>query len=371
MAIKKPNFKFIVLLLAYLAASIFIVAMIPYPLLVSKCAGMIPLSNFEGYKPFQYRVLMPLVIRGTEAITPNFIKEPIVRMAAPGIEARSIQRDQPAEAIGTALQYTYRTVLFIGLNILLMFFIMLAFRKLIKAFAFFPEMIADLLPLGLVLIIPIFYEYSVFIYDFSHLLLFTLGLYYLYKQNWPVYLIVLGLGILNKETMIMLAVIFFVYYLTILPRRLFIKLLIGQLAIFIVIKLALYLVFVNNPGVFMEEHFMRNIHHLANLSNYFRFETFPKGMLLPFMINIPWPRGLNVIMFGLLIYFIIYAWRSKPLFLRKSTAYFGITLILAVIWSYINELRSYYDFLPIIYILSTMGAYSFYRNIILKAKHTG
>jgi hypothetical protein len=247
-----------------------------------------------------------------------------------------------------------------------MLFIMFALRRLIKEFAFFPGMIADLLPLGLALIIPAFYDDLVYFYDFSHLLLFTLGLYYLYKQNWLAYSIVFALGILNKETMALQMVIFFIYYLDVMTRRLFIKLLVGQALIFIIIKVSLYLVFINNPGIFVEEHLLRNLNYLSVPANYFRFEIPLKGMLMPFMINIPWPRGLNVIMFGLLIYFIVYAWRSKPLFLRKSTAYFGISLILAMLWGYINELRAYYDFLPIVYILSMMGVYRFYQNVTRK-----
>jgi hypothetical protein len=364
MTAKLSHLKIIPLLILYLLASLFIVAMIPSPLLVDERVGVIPLSNFEGYKPFQYRVLMPLVVRGIEIITP--IKESIIRDAKPLIATKLTHLDQPAYKKAMVLRYVYRSVLYVGLNIVLMFLIMLALRQLMKAFDFFPKILTDLLPLALALIMPVFYDDAVFVYDFAHLLLFTLGLYYLYRRNWQIYLAVFTLGILNKETMVMQMVIFFFYYLTILPRRLFAKLLAGQALIYIVIKSGLYLAFMNNPGVFVEDHLIRNLDHLANPANYFRFELPLKGMLMPFMINIPWPRGLNIVMFGLLAFFIVYGWKSKPLFLRKAAIYFPISFILAMLWGYINELRAYYDFLPIVFILSMMGAYRMYQRLALK-----
>jgi hypothetical protein len=166
--------------------------------------------------------------------------------------------------------------------------------------------------------------------------------------------------------MVMMTVIFIVYYYAILPREQFLKLLGGQLLIFIVIKFGLYLAFLHNPGVFVEQQFMRNLGHLSQLSNYFRFEIPLQGMLMPFKINIPWPRGINIPMFGLLIYFIVYHWKAKPLFLRKATMYFPITFILAMLWGYIDELRAYYDILPIVFILSMMGVYDLYERLAMK-----
>lgn len=366
--------KTLILLLSYLAGSLIIVSMIPSLTLVDPRIGVIPLANFEGYKPFQYRVLMPLIIRGIEELTPEFVMQSITDAAAPRIAANMKQQGIPEYKAEITAKYAFRSILYICLNIAVIFLLMIVLGQFADSFDFFPKTVSAILPLGLVIMMPVFYDYATFIYDFPHLLLFTLGLYLLFKQNWLGYLSVFTLGILNKETAILLTITFLFYYFGKLSRKLFVNLLLGQIVIFFTIKLVLYLSFINNPGVIAEWHLLRNLDYLANLSHYFRFEIPFKGVLMPFSINLPWPRGLNVLMFGLLLAFIIFDWRNKPVFLRKATIYFIILFILAITSGYINELRAYFDALPIIYLLSMMGVYRVYRQlsgILLKGRHSG
>jgi len=336
--------------------------MISSPLLFERRAGAITLTNFEGYKPFQYRALMPLVIRGIESATPGMIKDSITKLAAPKIKAKLDQQIEPAYKFESISQYIFRTVLYISLNILLMLLFMIALRYLAGAFGCFPEIVSDLLPLGLIFIMPLFYDYSVYVYDFCHLFLFTLCLYLLYKRNWAWYIIVFTLGVLNKETAIMLALVFFFYYFSKLSKPLFYRLLAAQIIIFIAIKSILYLVFVNNPGVICEWQLSRNLEHLSIIANYFNFKPPDTGMLMPFAIDLPMPVGLNLPMLALIIVSVVYKWKEKPIFLRKATIYFSLTLILAITMGCIDELKAYYDALPIIYLLGMIGVAKISRN---------
>jgi len=362
--LNKIYLKISSLYLAYLFGSFVIVAMIPSPLLVDHRAGAITLTNFEGYKPFQYRVLMPLVIRGVESATLDIIKDSLTEIAAPRIKAKLEQRNDPAYKRELVSRYVFRSVLFISLNILLMFLFMIALRYLARAFNYFPGIISDLLPLGLIFIMPLFYDYAVFVYDFCHLFLFTLGMYLLYKRDWFRYLIIFALGILNKETAVMLVLVFIFNYFSELSKPAFYKLLAAQVIIFLAIKSSLYLAFMGNPGSFVEWQLGRNIEHLSAFPNYFIFKMTAEEMLMPCAIDLPLPKGLNLPMFAVLVFTICYKWRSKPFFLRKASLYFAVSLILTIFWGYVDELRANYDALPIIYLLSAMGIYRLYHKLL-------
>ena len=360
---KSPYLKFLILSIAYLLVSLFLVALIHYPNLADERAGVIQLTNFDGYKPFQYRMLMPLFLRGIEFLTPEVIENKIAGFLRPNILERMGRHDVADYKVELVKDYTFRVVLYVGLNTLMLLSFMFAIRKLAGLFDYFPDTFNDLLPLGLVVIIPIFYNFPNYSHDFSHLLLFTLGLYYMYQQNWLPYIIIFALAIINKETAVMLAVVYFYFFKGLMPQKPFYKILTVQLALFAVIKSILSFTLPNNPGVFLESHLKGNLQHLADISNYFRFEPLEKGTLLPSAVNIPLPANLNLPMLAIIVFLIAYAWSAKPLFLRKSMIYFPLLVIIGMFFGNIFELRSFYDFLPIVYLLSLMGIYRIYQNM--------
>ena len=363
MAINKISLRLVVFLSLYLAASFLIVALEPTPALVDHRMGMIPLSNFEGYRPFQYRVLMPLLIRGIEAITPAFIKDSITALAAPKIMANMERRDIASNKINIITKYVFRSVLYICLQILMIFFFLIALRLLANALKIFPKHLTDFVPLGIVLVMPVFYDSAVFIFDFPHLAIFTFGLYLLGRERWGWYMIIFALGLLNKETTVFLAIVFALVFLNRLEKGRFWRLLAWQAVIFMVIKLSLYLVFKESPGGTVEWHLPDNIKHLATLSNYFRFSPIGRGMLLPFYINIPVPHGLNLPMFAVIIASVCYGWAGKPMFLKRALGYLVVVIPIALAMALAWELRSYNDLLPTIYLLGTAGIYKFVIRI--------
>jgi len=359
MVARKISFKLALLLSFYLVASFIIVALLAAPILVDKRIGMITLSNFQGHRPFQYRVLMPLVIRAIEAAIPIKVKDTVTRIAAPKILANMENREVAIEKAEVISNHIFRSVLYIGLNILMMFLFLISLRLLASTLDIFPSLWIDIAPLGMVLVMPIFYDCAVYMFDFPHLVLFTLGMYLLYKQNWALYLIVLGVSILNKETGILMVVIFAIVYISRMDRARFIKLLGIQIAIFLVIKISLYTIFRDLPGGFVEWRLGDNIEHLAKLSNYFRFTPTGRSMLLPINLNIPLPRGINLPMFVAIVLVVWYRWREKPLFLRKALGYLVVVVPLALTMGLVFELRAYFDVLPIIYLLGAAGIYKF------------
>lgn len=250
---------------------------------------------------------------------------------------------------------TFRPLVFICLNIVTMFAFLILMRRFLFSINYFSKLSSNLLPLSFVLIMPIFYEFPNYIYDFSHLLLFTAGLYFLYKQNWLAYTIIFPLAILNKESALMLTIIFAYAYYKKLPFAFFMKLVLYQMAIFIIIKAILYFVFWDNPGTFVEWHLGWNLDHLLHIPNFFKFVPIGQGIFLPFDIKIPWSLGLNLPLLSFVAFLVIYKWKAKPLLLRQATIYFPLLLIMAMTMGLISELRAYYDVLPIAFILGAIG----------------
>jgi hypothetical protein len=144
-----------------------------------------------------------------------------------------------------------------------------------------------------------------------------------------------------------------------LPKRKFWQLLIAQLAIFALVKITLSAVFANNPGSAVERHLSRNLEYLSDISNYFRFDPIGVVPLAPGGLNIPLPRGLNLLMFVIVGYFTFYDWNSKPRFLKISLVIVPIFFVIGLFMGYIDELRSYYEILPIVYLLAVSGLLQF------------
>ncbi|MCP4580058.1 MAG: hypothetical protein GY839_00460 [candidate division Zixibacteria bacterium] len=358
------NYKTVLFPILYAIAAVVIISMVKSPGLAGERAGIIAMSQFEGHKPFQYRVLIPATVRIIEFLTPAFIENKVNQLAADRVEKitesglQGLSEDK-ARRLGL---YGYRCVAYIILNWFALFLFLLTLRYLALSVKAFSRLTCDLLPLGMIAVMPIFFDYGNFVYDFSHLFLFTLGLLMMYRERWPAFIIIFVVALLNKETAVMLTVIFVFYFHSKIPRQMFLKLLVMQISIFFIIKLSLYFLFQSNPGGIVEWHLIHNIQQMSRLTYYFQFESIGKGLFSPFYIPIPVPHGLNLPMFVLVIALAVYRWREKPAFLRISTSYFAISLILGFMFGIFCEWRSYYDALPIIYLLSALGVIKLIEN---------
>jgi len=363
------KYKTVLVPILYIIATLVIMSMIKSVGLVDKRLGVIPMTNFEGHKPFQYRVFMPVLIRSLEFLTPDIIQNSITDAVKKHIGsslAENYEGYSEAKARFVS-QSGYRSFLYLLLTAGAMFLFLICLRKLALALGIFSQNMCDILPLGMVLVMPVFFDYGVYMYDFSHLLLFTAGLLTLYKKQWLAYFIIFTLALLNKETAIMLTLIFALVYYSELPRKQFMRLLAMQIMIFLIIKISLYFIFIDNPGMVAEWHLKWNIVYLIHPGNYFRFESLSDGMFSNGKYYIPWPVGLNLPMFAIIISAVAYRWKEKPVFLRKATLYFIVLIILAMTMGCINELRAYYDVMPIIYILGLSGIVKFAERLKLKS----
>jgi len=369
MVFKLNKHKALILLILYIIAALFIISLSRSPGFIDERSGMINVVDFNGHKPFQYRVLIPLVIRVTEALTPESVKNNFNKIFGEIINGkiRGKQVEFSDSKCDRLIKYGYRCSIYYILNIVVLFLFFIVLRQLALSFGVFSKRLCDFIPLIIVLPLLMFLsQYKYYFYDYPHLLFFTSGLLFLYKQQWKYYFIVFTLAVLNKETAVMLTVIFFLNYYSQMHRQKFIQLLSIQLLLFAVIKISLLFVFQNNNGVVVEWHLARNISFLLEFGNYFRFIPLGTGTLFPVYLNIPIPVGINLPVFLFTGWAVYYGWSEKPLFLRKALGYLIPMFIMAMTMGFINELRAYYDILPIVYFLGILGIIKFVGKLKLK-----
>ena len=276
-------------------------------------------------KPYIYRQLMPLMIQGSVSIIPgddegglpSFISRiPVVRWM---VVAAEWEPDYYAE-------YFWATWwMFLSLA-----GFTFAFRVLMKAFYNVSEGVANGVSLLVLCLIPMFFDKCSYLYDFPVLLLFTLGLYLMYREKWAWFLIVFTIGCLNKETTILLTMIYFIYFRKddFFAKRKFYGMLILQGLIFAAVKAGLYQIFRDNPGGMAQFHLVDyNLYTIGKLS----IEA--------------------VVSLGLIALFIFRGWKDKPEFLRDALWIAVPLFVLTFFLGYIDEQRDFYELYPVVVLL--------------------
>jgi hypothetical protein len=273
-------------------------------------------------KPFVYRVLLPATVRMLSAPVPQTLRNTISNKIEDNISLNKLFKKLKWEK-ELAVEYIF-SMLFMFLSLWGFSF---AVRYLFTLFYNTSSWIADSVSVLALLGLPTMFQYTSFIYDFPLLLLYTLGLIFLYKQDWIKFLIIFLIGCINKETTILLTLVFYIFYKSDLTKDLFNKLLIVQFAIFILVKSMLYFIFKNNPGTFIEFHLVD--HNLRLLAGY--------------------DLTLAAAVLGLIL-LVFYKWNEKPNFLKTSLWMFIPLVVLTFFLGYLDELRDYYEVYPVVII---------------------
>ena len=279
----------------------------------------------KASKPFVYRVLLPTTVRVLSAPVPQTLRNTISNKIENSISLNKLFKKLKWEK-ELAVEYSFAMLIMFlslwGFSIAIRYLFILFYNSS----SWFADSVSVLALLGL----PTMFQYTSFIYDFPLLLLYTLGLIFLYKQDWLNFLIIFLVGCINKETTILLTLVFYIFYKSSLKKELFNKLLIAQFAIFLLIKSLLYFIFKNNQGTFIEFHLID--HNLRLLTGY--------------------DLTLAAAVLGLIL-LVFYKWNEKPNFLKTSLWMFIPLVILTLFLGYLDELRDYYEVYPIVIIFIT------------------
>ncbi len=279
----------------------------------------------EADKPFVARALLPITVRSVATVLPEGVHDACSEFA----------ETQPTLSwIFTELEWGPEYALEFLLALVCLAVALVGFRyalfHLINAvYVVSPRFAAYAASVALVFL-PVFFRYYSHIYDFPNLALFTLGLVAMVRRRWSVYFIALFLAAVNKETSILLILIFAVYYRLrpLSPRRHYLLLLGAQLGLYVLIRGALSLHFAGNPGTFLEFHLLD--HNLQ--------------ILLPFSIA----DAAAWLFVGLLLGI---QWNKKPLLPRVGLLVLVVLCAMAVFFGYFDELRMYYEVFPSVCLL--------------------
>jgi hypothetical protein len=322
----------VALLLAYaLAAGVmFVTWLFSRSINGRDCATLVEMVYGRACKPFVYRALLPILIRWGTAILPAAFRSFL---------SGSLAQGAPVQHLLATLQFEpqYLTEYLVGSLLMgssLLGFLF-ALRDLVGSlYRTTSWWFRDALPPAALLALRYLIRYVNYVYDLPTLFLFTLGLALMLRRQWRAFLLVYALACLNKETTILLTLVFVIHFShdAWLGRSRFVRLVLLQLGLFVAIKLALSWVFRANPGTFVELHLLD--HNLDVLKSF---------LLRPsFAAEAPW-LGVLLLTF--------YQWPSKPAFL-KHALWILVPIVAAMpLWGVLGELRVYYEAFPIVTLL--------------------
>jgi len=280
-----------------------------------------------AWKPFVYRTLLPTTVRIFSEVIPESVHSSLTERVESKKSAMLVLEKFKWES-EFITEYLVAMVL-IYLSLLGFVF---AFRKLFDEIYASTLWFKNIISIILLLAIPAMFQpqYSNYIYDFPTLFLFTLGLLLLKKRNWKFFLILFFIACLNKETIILLTLIFAIHFYkdAEVSRKLYYQLIAAQLILFAAIKILLYILFVNNPGGFVEFHLIDR--------NYLLFNGY----------------SLATFVVLLIIFLSIFSkWSEKPKFLKDALWITVPLLILTLFLGFFDELRDYYEVFPVVVLL--------------------
>ena len=167
----------------------------------------------RAYRPYAYRVLLPM--------TANFLAPLLQRKDALqlGIESETMLGSKFFRARLDGRLYPREVILILIMMYLSLAGFAITMWHLIKELGY-GSRIRYIVPPVLLLASTVFFGFG-YLYDFSTLLFFSLGLLLMVRQKWGWFLFIFTLGTLNKETTIFLYPVFALYFWNRMPRRIF------------------------------------------------------------------------------------------------------------------------------------------------------
>lgn len=166
-------------------------------------------------RPYLYRILVPLALKGGVALVPTEARSNWDRDLAQG----SPRLARFLGHIGCRPGFVPEFLLFIALQVGFVFAFAVLLRRQLRGLYDSPGKAADLAPLlALFLAVPI-YSFAAYHYDLAQLFFFTAALYTLSTRNWRWFYALVILGFLNKETMCLITVAFAATQWGKMPRR--------------------------------------------------------------------------------------------------------------------------------------------------------
>jgi hypothetical protein len=291
------------------------------------------------------RVLLPWTVRGIAVLTPEPAREAITgsvrALLAPGGKPKYIH------------DYAFE----FALTVLLLFSALLGFAYSLRRLAAVTLDLKggglDLLPVPALLLLPCMYTYMNYVYDFPNLFLFTLGLVMVVEHRWPAFLAVFGLATLNKETSILLTLVWFLDSRGRLHGRRLVEGLAVQILGWAAIRGSITLLYQGNPGAVVEWwHLRGNLALVSRIIENLRHRPL-SGILTkwgPKLVVVLAAAGVAVSL------------KRAPTFLKRASVIAVPLFVLTLFMGSLEETRDFYEFYPIALIVLTGGMLPVFRR---------
>ena len=276
-------------------------------------------SMMEGtaYRPFQFRVLVPLLIKLLLHIPVN------ISWQVKGVS----QLAGNVHNLTAAWMATF--IMFVALVIT-----SVSIPALMERFGY-PSKTIFIATLLSPLPLPLFFL-AAYVYDLPNMCLFTIALIALADINkeqkaatW--YCIIFILATLNKETSILLTIAFFVIYWHRMKAKNFWLLLAIQITTYTFIRFYLLWRFAQNPGGIVEYHLIDHINLIRSL---------PPVFLI-----------MVVLVIAGIIFFVVKEWKHKPQFLRQALIMLVPLVPLYFFFGFPFEIRIFLEIYAVLFIL--------------------
>lgn len=206
-----------------------------------------------AYRPYVYRALAPRAVQAVDRLLPS-----AARTAGDSLVARTpwlAERWHWSTPHGSWFVWTF----------LIQWLSLVVFATSFEALARATLSLSGAIPVFgagiMLLLVPIHFGFQNFVYDFPELALFTLALARLAERRWLAFAMVLALAMLNKETSLLLIPVFVIWAWGVLPPPRLATHALAQVAIAAAALLAIRALYAHNPGMPVEFHLQRNLHH--------------------------------------------------------------------------------------------------------------
>lgn len=325
---------------ALILAAIVFLRFITYPQINGYYRAMFPHMIYgQAYRPFVTRALLPALVNWTTAILPPEWRSAIIASDF-RLSYSWEQEFLPEYIIASTWMY---------LSLVGFFF---ALKYLLKGLYELSQVFTDVISLLALAALPLFFSYYSYIYDLPLLFLFTLGLGLMLRRKWTAYLVLFLLATINKETSILLTLVFAIYFFhkseLIEPKK-FWQILASQVVVFLLVRGGISLVFRNNPGVFLEYHLFDH-----NLGLFYQ-----RPSIMVIAIVMP------------LLFLIFFKWTEKPAFARIGFwAVFLFLLSATLFFGFLDEYRDYYEAYPLFVALAAHTIAKLFRLPIKSTMRT-
>ncbi|HEY9099968.1 MAG TPA: hypothetical protein VIN38_13970 [Thiobacillus sp.] len=194
--------------------------------------------------------------------------------------------------------------------------------------------LAPVLPVFFALLLPLSYLHGNFLYDFSELFFFSALLFSAFKGSYIWWLVLLPLAVLNKETAILVPLLYAPLLYSNCRGWAQRSAMLGSLVLAGGVFWGIGQEYASNPGSDTQWHLLGNLAFWTQPANYFLWAD----LYVPL---IPVPRGFNLLLIGAFSLLIFHNWRAHPLVLRRLFwAALLINLPLFFLFTYRDEMRN-------------------------------